>query len=60
MLDVYLKAKEVFGNNTSALNWLLNKNRALGNIRPISLVFNKSTKQSVLDILARIEYGVYT
>lgn len=60
MLKVYLKARSVFGSNTHAIRWLLSKNRALGNVRPISLVLNRSTKQNVLDILGRIEYGIYT
>lgn len=60
MFKVLMRSREVFGNTLSATKWLLTQNRALGNKVPLTLVFNKSTKEDVLNILSRIEHGVYT
>lgn len=54
-----MRSREVFGNTLSATKWLLTKNRSLGNKLPLTIALSKSTKEDVLNMLGRIEHGVY-
>ncbi len=56
--DVYSRTIEVFNNGEKASYWLLSQNTGLGGVTPLSLIEVGKTKD-VLDVLGRIEYGVY-
>ncbi len=50
---------KVFENRKKFLHWFKSKNRALGNITPVSLMKTKSGAEKILEELGRIEYGVF-
>jgi len=53
-------AKDVLGSQKKAVTWLLRENRALGGEVPITLLDTDIGFQQVLDVLTRIEYGVFS
>ncbi|WP_155006062.1 MbcA/ParS/Xre antitoxin family protein [Pelobacter seleniigenes] len=52
------KVKSIFEDEDSAVKWLTEENRALGRI-PIELI-SEGREQEVLDVLGRIEWGVFS
>jgi putative toxin-antitoxin system antitoxin component (TIGR02293 family) len=52
-------ATDVLGDRANAASWLQGDNRALGG-PPLSLLDTDVGLQQVLDVLGRIEYGVYS
>lgn len=57
---VLVAAREVMGDNQKAKNWLLAENRALHSQRPIDLLDTGIGFEDVMDVLRRIEFGVYS
>ncbi len=57
---VYVHAVEVLEDREKAAGWMKRKNRALGNNAPIELVDTSAGINMVLDLLGRIEHGVYS
>lgn len=57
-LTVLLTAQEVFGSKENALVWLSAASLALDGTKPIDLL--QSRPQGILNLLSRIDYGVYT
>lgn len=57
---VLVTAAEVFGDRDKAREWLLSENRALHGNRPIDLLDTAIGFEVVMDVLCRIEYGVYS
>ena len=53
-------ATDVLGNEENARKWLLTENRALGGLEPITLLDTGIGFQDVMDVLGRIEHGVYS
>ncbi len=53
-------ATEVFESRGKAAKWMLTENVALGDERPINLLDTSIGFQAVLDVLHRIEHGVYS
>jgi putative toxin-antitoxin system antitoxin component (TIGR02293 family) len=53
------RASEVFESGEPALDWLKRPNRALGGERPLSLLDTDIGAENVLDVLGRIEHGVF-
>ena len=53
-------AVQVFGNQDTAQQWLNRENPMLGNKKPIDLLNTDQGCGLVLDILGRIEEGVYS
>lgn len=53
-------ATEVLGDKSKARNWLLSENAALGGGRPIDLLDTGIGFNEVMDVLRRIEFGVYS
>lgn len=53
------RATEVFGDHAGALDWLKSKNRALGQVTPLSLLDTDLGAEAVMDTLGRIEHGVF-
>lgn len=53
-------ATDVLGDRKEAAGWLQRPHPVLGDASPISLLDTDIGLQKVLDILSRIEYGVYS
>ena len=53
------RAVEVFEKSELALDWLKRPNRALGGETPLALLDTEIGAESVLDVLGRIEHGVF-
>ena len=57
---VLAAATGVLGSEEKARAWLVAENRALGGREPIKLLDTGIGFQDVMDVLKRIEYGVYS
>lgn len=57
---VLVTAAEILGDRDKAREWLLAENRALYGNRPIELLDTAIGFEDVMDVLHRIEYGVYS
>lgn len=57
---VFVTATEVLGDVSKARAWLLESNRGLNGERPIDLLDTGIGFADVVDILRRIEFGVYS
>ncbi len=53
------RAERVLGDPAAALDWLGSPNRALGGESPLQLLDTELGAKRVLDVLGRIEHGVY-
>jgi len=56
---VAARAEEVFGNRNQAVDWLRTANRSLGGRQPFELVGTDAGAELVVDVLGRLEYGVF-
>lgn len=56
----FVMARRVLGDEEKAREWLVRPNRALGGEAPMALLRYDIGFQEVLDVLGRIEYGVYS
>lgn len=57
---VFRRCLEVFGDREIAMRWLESPNLALGTRRPIDLLSAPEGIKQVLDVLTRIEHGVFS
>lgn len=57
---VLVSAAEVLGDRGKAREWLMAENRALHGNRPIDLLDTAIGFEDVMDVLFRIEHGVYS
>lgn len=57
---VVVTATEILGDVDKAREWLLTDNRAFNGERPIDLLDTGIGFEDVMDVLHRIEYGVYS
>jgi putative toxin-antitoxin system antitoxin component (TIGR02293 family) len=57
---VVVTATEILGNRDNAREWLLTGNRALNGERPIDLLDTAIGCEDVMNVLQRIEFGVYS
>jgi putative toxin-antitoxin system antitoxin component (TIGR02293 family) len=57
---VAAQAQDVFENSETATNWLKRPNRALAGHSPIDLLDTDAGTEQVVELLDRIEYGVYS
>ena len=55
-----VRAEQVFTDREKAHRWLAAPNRALGGLRPISLLDSDAGSLAVERILGRIEHGVFS
>lgn len=60
LVRVVARAEHVLGDRAAALDWLSSSNRALGGDEPVSLLDTELGAKRVLDVLGRIEHGVYS
>jgi putative toxin-antitoxin system antitoxin component (TIGR02293 family) len=59
LVRVAARAEHVLGDRAAALDWLQSPNRALAGDRPIALLDTDLGVQRVVEVLGRIEFGVY-
>jgi len=57
---VLVTATDILGDRDKARQWLLTENRALNGERPIDLLDTGIGFEDVMDVLHRIEFGVYS
>jgi putative toxin-antitoxin system antitoxin component (TIGR02293 family) len=57
---VSAQAQDVLESAETATNWLKRPNRALGGHAPIDLLDTDMGTEQVVELLDRIEYGVYS
>ena len=56
----FAAATKTLGSEEKARRWLLSTNRALGSVTPISLLDTGIGFQAVINVLGRIEYGIFS
>jgi putative toxin-antitoxin system antitoxin component (TIGR02293 family) len=56
---VAAQAEEVLGGREDAVNWLHRANRSLGGHKPLDLVRTDAGSELVVDVLGRLEHGVF-
>lgn len=59
-LRTYQKACDIFGNKERAQEWMKRPNSALNSRTPLESLKTRFGAEEVLDVLSRIEYGVYS
>ena len=57
--SIFLKAKEIFGSHEKAALWLEKPNPDINGNIPQNLLSSKLGSEQVMDVLTRIEHGVY-
>jgi putative toxin-antitoxin system antitoxin component (TIGR02293 family) len=57
---ILASAESVLGSKNKARHWLSNPNRALGGIAPLHLLDTEAGADEVMNVLGRIEFGVYS
>ena len=60
LMRAFEKAKEIFGSQENAVKWLKSPNNVLGGITPVQAMSSRFGAEEVMDILGRIEYGVFS
>lgn len=60
LAKVFASAESILGTKEKAKHWLVTRNRALGNVTPLSLLETEAGVDEVIDVLGRIEFGVYS
>lgn len=60
LMRAHRKATEIFGSEENSVKWLKTPNAALGGITPVQAMSSRFGAEEVMDILGRIEYGVYS
>ena len=60
VVRVFSRADEAFGDPEKAGRWLSKPNRALGGVRPLTLLDSDLGALAVERILGRIEHGIYS
>ena len=60
LMRAYKRATEIFGSEENAVKWLKTTNSVLGGITPVQALSSRFGAEEVMDILGRIEYGVYS
>ena len=60
VIRVLRKAEEIFGSQEKAVLWLKRPNTALNQNTPLELLSSRFGAEEVMDVLTRIEYGVYS
>lgn len=58
--NLAIRAEEVLGTTDKAKSWIHKPNRALSGDSPLSRLDTEVGYQQSLDLLSRIEYGVYS
>jgi putative toxin-antitoxin system antitoxin component (TIGR02293 family) len=60
LVRVSARAEEILGDRDAARSWVREPNRALGGATPFQMLDTDVGLGAVLDVLGRIEHGVYS
>ena len=60
VVRAFRKAEEIFGSEEKAALWLKRSNAALEGNTPLFLLNTRFGSEEVMDVLTRIEHGVYS
>ncbi|MBT41084.1 MAG: antitoxin [Idiomarina sp.] len=61
LIEVFSRATDLFeGDRRAAAEWMNKKVPGLGDKRPIEMIDSHANTQAVLDLITRLEYGVYS
>lgn len=60
LTDIYSYGYEVFDDKEKFNAWMLRSNKALGGKAPNEFLDNQFGRQEVINVIGRIEYGVYS
>lgn len=61
LIEVFSRATDLFeGDRKAAIEWMSKKAPGLGGKRPIDTLDSHANTQAVLQLIARLEYGVYS
>ena len=60
LMRAYSRAIEIFGSEDNAVAWLKTPNAILNNLTPVQAISSRFGAEEVMDMLGRIEYGVYS
>ncbi|MBQ7159406.1 MAG: DUF2384 domain-containing protein [Treponema sp.] len=60
LMRAYSRAIEIFGSEDNAVAWLKTPNAILNNLTPVQALSSRFGAEEVMDMLGRIEYGVYS
>lgn len=58
--ELYAKGLDIFGDPEKFQYWLDHANYALGNRKPVELLDSTIGRQEAMEILFRIQYGIYS
>lgn len=58
--EVLIKGMEVFENKEGMNKWMKTPNRSISEMRPIDLLDTSFGIQLIMDVLGRLEHGVYS
>ena len=57
---VVARGREVYGSETKFGQWIRSDVRALGNRKPLDLLWSSLGREQILELLIRIEHGMYS
>jgi putative toxin-antitoxin system antitoxin component (TIGR02293 family) len=61
LIEVLARSTDLFdGDRKAAVEWMTKKVPGLGHMRPIDMLDSHTNTEAVLDIITRLEYGVYS
>lgn len=61
LVEVFSRATDLFeGDRRAAVEWMSRKSPSLSDKRPIDLLDSHVNTQAVLELITRLEYGVYS
>lgn len=58
--SIVVHSADTFGSVENACEWVLRENRALGGQRPIDMIDTAIGFHQVMDVLGRLEHGVFS
>jgi putative toxin-antitoxin system antitoxin component (TIGR02293 family) len=59
LVRVLAQAADVLGDRQAAVRWMLRPNRSLGGRTPLSMTKTDVGAEAAIDVLGRLEHGVY-
>ena len=60
LMRAHATATEIFGSEEASVKWLKTPNKVLGGITPVQAMSSRFGVEEVMDMLGRIQYGVYS
>jgi len=58
--EVFSRGSDVFESPVNFQNWMNSENMSLGGKKPIDLLPSRYGAQMILDVIGRIEHGIYS